>query len=405
MALAQRFGERWVERAYPVAELPQLLPVLAGETDVYLSTQRFWHWRRITRLAECGALAVDVDYHRVPELAGAHPLGVLEDAIGALQRARLPAPSLAIGSGRGVHLLWIHSPIPRAALPRWNACQHVLWQALRSLGADRGALDAARVLRVVGSRHGSAGVTVEALAALGEVWNFEDLAREVLPVGREELRDLRVQRALRRSQDALWTPPRRFTQATLGEARLTDLQALRALRWFGEPIPDFRDRWLFLAGTAMSWVAVPQVLRRELYALAHEIGGWTEGKARSKLSSVMSRAHAAARGERVEFAGEKMDPRYRFRNQTIIELLEITPEEERQLKTIISDDERRRRDRERKGSEMSRQEYEGRAEDRRAEASRMATEGLSNAAIAKALGITARRVRQLLQEANPQGRV
>ena len=111
---------------------------------------------------------------------------------------------------------------------------------------------------------------------------------------------------------------------SLGEARLTDYQALRALRWFGEPIPDFRDRWLFLAGVAMSWVAVPQVLRRELYALAHEIGGWTEGKAHSKLSSVMSRAHAAARGgERVEFAGAKMDPRYRFRNQTIIELLDF----------------------------------------------------------------------------------
>jgi hypothetical protein len=41
------------------------------------------------------------------------------------------------------------------------------------------------------------------------------------------------------------------------------------------------------------------------------------------------------------------EPRYQFRNETLIEWPEITPEEERKLKTIISGDERRRRDRER----------------------------------------------------------
>lgn len=102
-------------------------------------------------------------------------------------------------------------------------------------------------------------------------------------------------------------------------------------------------------------------------------------------------------GERVEFAGAKMDPRYRFKNQTIIELLEITPEEERRLKTIISDDERRRRDRERKGSEMSRQEYEGRAQDRRAEASRMAAEGLRVTEIARRLEVSRQHVYKLLK--------
>lgn len=131
----------------------------------------------------------------------------------------------------------------------------------------------------------------------------------VLPVERGELRDLRVQRALRRSQDTLWTPPKRFTQATLWEARLSDLQALREARWFGDPMPDFRDRWLFLAGVAMSWVAVPQVLRRELYALAHEIGGWTEGKAESKLHAVFRTAHEHQAGKRVEWDGVRVSPR------------------------------------------------------------------------------------------------
>lgn len=124
--MARRIGGRWHETAYPVSELREVLPALAGQDDVYLSTQRFRAWRRVARLQECGALAVDLDYYRRPEYRGAHPRGVLEDALAALARTRKPAPSLAISSGRGLYLIWLHSPIPRAALPRWTACQREL---------------------------------------------------------------------------------------------------------------------------------------------------------------------------------------------------------------------------------------------------------------------------------------
>jgi hypothetical protein len=243
---------------------------------------------------------------------------------------------------------------------------------------------------------------VEALTPADQVRDFDRLADKILPLARDKLRDIRIQRALRAArmaQERPQAPPEGFTQATLWEARLTDLQKLRELRWFGQPMPDYRDRWMFVAGVGMSWLAVPQVLRRELYALAAEIGGWTEAQARSKLSAVMSRAHAAARGERVEWAGLEWDPRYRLKNQTIIELLEITAEEERELKTIISDEERRRRDRERKNPEMTRREYETRAAKRRAQARRMAAEGLQTKDIAGRLGISKRAVQLALKDA------
>ena len=76
------------------------------------------------------------------------------------------------------------------------------------------------------------------------------------------------------------------------------------------------------------------------------------------------------------------------------------------LTTIISDNERRRRHREKERGrkhdagevEMSRQEYLTRAAKRRAEARRMAAEGLSDGQIAARLGISRRRVNQLLKE-------
>jgi hypothetical protein len=151
VAIATRIpGEGWRERAVKVSELPEVLPLYAGASNAYMSVQRFWGWRRIARLAELGALAQDIDFRKIPELRDSHPLGVLEDVRIALEAARKPQPSLAIASGQNLYALWFHEPIPRAALPRWMACQKELWKVLRPFGADRGALDAARVLRLIG---------------------------------------------------------------------------------------------------------------------------------------------------------------------------------------------------------------------------------------------------------------
>jgi hypothetical protein len=407
VAIAQKVSRSglWRERSHPVEVAIELLKHYRGQEDVYLSTQRFRGWRRIAHLLSLGSLHMDLDYYRVPELAGVHPLAVLDMALSALEKAAMPSPTVAIGSGRGLYLLWLHGPIPRAALPRWTACQRRLWEVLKPLGADRAAIDAARVLRVVGTVHKEAGVVVETLAPVGEVRDFEELAKEILPLDRADLHDLRVQRALRGStmaQERLQAPPQGFTQATLWEARLGDLQRLREFRFMDAEMADYRGRWMFLAGVAMSWVAVPAVLRRELYALARQAGGWTEAHTRTKMQSVFRTAHQAARGERVQYGGIEVDPRYRFKNQTIIEVLEITVDEERQMRTIISNDERRRRDREEKkekrweGGAMSRQEYEGRAQDRRSGARRMASEGLRAGEIARTLGVSIHTVRSYL---------
>jgi hypothetical protein len=59
----------------------------------------------------------------------------------------------------------------------------------------------------------------------------------------------------------------------------------------------------------------------------------------------LKRARRAARGETIEFMGREWDPRHHFRNQTIIDWLEITPEEEREMVVTISAEEESRRKR------------------------------------------------------------
>jgi hypothetical protein len=77
----------------------------------------------------------------------------------------------------------------------------------------------------------------------------------------------------------------------------------------------------------MSWLAPPFVLRRELNALASEAGGWGTAECNARLSSVMSRAERAARGEKQDWKGRPVDPRYRFKAATIVEWLDIVSDE------------------------------------------------------------------------------
>ena len=395
----------WRERVYPVEVAIELLNSYRGRENVYLSTQRFRGRRRIAKLLSLSSLYADLDYYRNPKLAYQHPYMVLELALAHLEGAEIPPPTLAISSGRGLYLVWQHEHLKRSALPRWNRCQRQLVEVLERFGADSQARDAARVLRVVGTMNRQE--TVYSLLSVGEVYEFGALADLILPFTHAELHDMRIQRALRaprRRQERLFTVPEGYDKGTLWEARLTDLQHLRELRFFDSQMTDYRHRWLFLSGVAMSWLtASPRAMQRELYELAREAGSWSEEHAAGKLASVVNRTYAAFRGERVEWRGEEWDPRYRYSNQRIIEELEIMPEEEREMRTIISDDERRRRDRKRKNSEMSREEYEGRAQQRRGMVPRLRSEGLSVKEIAAALNISERRVKQLLKESRQGG--
>ena len=67
----------------------------------------------------------------------------------------------------------------------------------------------------------------------------------------------------------------------------------------------------------------------------------------SKMHAILRRTRERQAGGRADWDGLAVSPRYKFGNEALIEWLEITPEEEHQLKTIISGDERPQRDHER----------------------------------------------------------
>ncbi len=398
VALGWKSGKerRFRQELYPVEVAIELANWWTDRADVYLSLQRFRHSRSIAQLLGCGALYADLDYYRsFPDL---HPYMVLDLVLEKLAKAEIPPPTLAISSGRGLYVIWQHGNIPRAALPRWNRCQRELGEVLRDFRPDARARDAARVLRIVGTRHGATGRPVHSLLPVGDFYDFDALADAILPYSRAEILDLRIQRALRDSK----TPQQRrhrseqgFTLGTMQEGRLADYQRLRELRFFDGMMTDYRHRWLMFSAVAMGWLTSDaQAYQRELVELAKEAGDWPEGRTRADLGTVIRRTLAALRGEVRDHAGEKVDPRYRYSNQRIIEELEISADEGRHMRVIISEGEKRRRDLERKeearreAEVLTRNQYLTRAAKRRVQARRLAANGLSVRKIAAAIGVS-----------------
>lgn len=340
----------WKEDNWQPYELENVLAGVEGQTNTYMSQNRFrGKDRAIAQILELCGLYSDVDYYNVPELRGLSAEAVLEKVLERLREVGIPEPSMVLFSGRGLYLIWWHAPVA-GKLAEWNACQDRIYRVLKPLGADPASREAARVLRIAGTTNSKTGAIVRSLGDSAEkVYRFEDLAealvKNVPEDGKEsedssaDLYSIAVQRASR----GLRTHPQGWSETSLWEGRLTDLQHLRRMRYGEGPMKDYRDRWLFIATTAISWLVVPEVLDREALALATEAGGWDERRTRSDLSQVLKRARRAASGETIEFAGREWDPRHHFKHETIIDWLEITPEEEREMVVTISPEEDNRR--------------------------------------------------------------
>jgi hypothetical protein len=324
-------ANRWHKLAPGDAHIPALLAAQTGQPDRYVSANEFHGWRLVALLKSLRCCYVDIDGCQDAE----HTLG---EALERLREAQLPPPSAVVFSGRGLHLYWLIEPVPAKALAVWQRCQDVLIAALRPLGADPVAKDCTRVLRLVGSVNSKNGAVVRGLVFDPQPYGFRHLCDEVLGyrVPRTaEVRDMAVARAERGQRLSTGSIYDRW------HVVYRDLRAIAESHLLGGVPHGHRDKWLFLSAVALSWFANPQTLARELEKQA---SNWTPGlsmaEVRSAIKGPVERAEAAAAGKRYEWEGEQLDPRFRFRRETLWDWMrdaipaELVPE----LRAIVPDD-------------------------------------------------------------------
>ena len=315
----QGLGKRWHKLAPDDPHIPALLRLQAGTRDGFLTVNQFHAWRQVAHLKSLRALYVDIDR----SLA-------LDDIDDALHQARFPWPSFIVWSGRGVHLYWLHAPMPARVLPVWQRCQDVIVKALAGAGADPAAKDCTRVMRACGTINAKNGAVVLGHIYDPEPWDWHSLCDEILGFRPErpefkpaQVRDLAAAKADRGQ--------RLRTGSIYDWWHLVyrDLLAIAERHWFGGIPQGHRDQFLFLSSVALSWFAHTDTLEAELTQRART---WTPGltlrEVRDAIRPAIQRAQKAKAGETVLWQGQERDPRYWYKRETLHGLMAPLIDEE-----------------------------------------------------------------------------
>lgn len=418
------------QQSHKLPKLQEVIHELPLNQDTWISQAEFTEPnRRAVNLARLRLLFVDIDCYNV-NLTADRALSIVNltcDDIG------LPYPSIAVNSGRGLQLKWIlDDPLPRHALPRWNAIQQRLVETFFSIGADPKARDASRVLRLAGSINGKSGqhanVSYINTDKCGEVvrYNFEYLAEILLPNTRhfydkklqnhpytpEQQNAIAAARLLREVKNhqtkAKASSPGRGLGGLGGKQlawdRLEDLRTLKKIRNEVKPGQGMNTLFMMMNFLTLSGVVRIGDFYKEANSLCIELG-FGELKRSDELKTLYSRAKEFEAGKLVTFNGKEYPPLYTPTNQSLIELFEITDDEQRHLRTIISSDIGKERDRDRKKKKrhetgeniMSRKEYLSKNDDKRKQARELKAVGMSNREIAKQLQVSKDSIRGWLR--------
>ena len=407
--LVQHTDGKKAQSSFPLDRLPFVLRNLNPRLDTWISQATFWRPnRRVINLRSISLVFADIDCYKSEWSQGLDPQEMAQKFRSFCEQQGVWDPSIILFSGRGLQVKWFFkNPIPRQALPRWNFLERWIVDRFLDYGADPRAKDASRVLRVEHTINSKSGkfcrVVYENLDDEGETkrYDFESMFNAVAPISRDEYRR---QRDRLRIQTEAWKKAGRDRRAkvaldvsTLYWDRLEDLRKLCRIR--GGVKEGHRMSMLFHMTICLSFCGLvePATFFSEMYALANQIDPrWHVSK--SEVSTLYVRLKELRKGTLYEYNGRKYPAMYTPKNRTVIAQLEITAEEQRQMKSLIDSCEKARRkvERRREAGMMPRQEYEGRSHARRERAYELIKEGVNVGDAAKQMQLSSRHVIRLL---------
>lgn len=363
-------------------------------------------FRSVSHISALPSCWVDLDYYHT-EYRELSPDELLETI--RVDVPWLPQPTTITDSGRGVYLHWIfnHPLYAADSLPDWQKCQDGLTGALKQYGADPCSIDAARVLRIIGSVHTGTGRTVKAWdAGSGYSW----------PRIRDAVNLNYWQHQIDTARDTS-APRGTITWIQNGHTRshraLNDIRLLAQLR---APATECRERMLVGAAMVGSWFC------RSNDALLSELDTITQyyaptpknlylpEKLPKLLGTILRKADRGRAGETIQsgqWAGK--DVRYTPGKKYLIDLCEISRGEQTAMQYLIGDAERQLRYRRKNGVKSKAQhlaDARSRERDNRTkktkqqakQAQALRAQGMKQSAIAETMGISKRTVIRYLKQ-------
>ena len=350
-------------RTEKLHDLPMVLEEVTRDRshDYWITQASFKGFnRRKVSLASIGTLFVDLDYYKISGFCHLSTSHMVSSVLRECEKMAIPEPSVIVDSGRGLQIKWFHEQLPKAALAKWDAMQRQLVTRFEHMGGDHHARDVSRVLRVVNSVHQETNNFVRLVYINNRFevdepvnYKFSELASAILPErlpSNDQIIDLGINaKPKKASVSKISAFNKTLTYDSLNWNRLCDLQNLINLRG-GDVGDGLREPMAFYLCNFYGLRYYKDLATRplddwnELRSLCHEAAPhWTGSKIRSKTGNMYELIRRMGRGETVEFNGKDYPPLYTPRNDTLVDVFQITPEEMTKMATIMSSGEKSRR--------------------------------------------------------------
>lgn len=393
--------EQFSQQAFTVGELSTYrlfrLLRLGKDVNLYISNCDFLssYSRQSQYVKAASAFQVDVDYYDKPHLVNLSPEAVYKKICDEVFAPLRILPNYGIFSGRGLYLVFLTETMDLKDNPHQQQLYKGLMEKLisltRSYGADPSCADLSRVLRLPSTVNQKSG-------SVARILDFDTVSKT--PMNRYFVSQLaavlgvdttpKSKPAPKPKPQALRPPASPYvprsavvgTLKTLGEARTNDL--LKWLQNRAYAIKGFRNSFfLFLSCATLAykdedsaWEYIQSINRK--LAEPQPIG---------ELAATYK--SAAANHQKRQ---DKEKGYFSFSNEYIIDRLQICEYEMQGFKTIISEQEKNRRDFEHR-KKLRRNEH-GNTSRQQAKADKiiriesLLSEGKSQAQIAQALGVS-----------------
>ena len=296
----------------------QLVKLKFDKDNVCITLNTFYKtYRRIEYLRELNALFIDLDTYKTDFTKEQILMNLNENYFWK----NIPTPNFIIDSGRGLYLIWLIKKVPSMALPLWKAVEEYFYRTLKEFGADIQALDATRILRIPGSINSKTHTEVKIIDNYDYLYDLREIQNEYMP----ELSEKAPKRRGRPKKVSFI-----YRERSLYYTRLQDLIKLCELREYH--LKGHREFILFLYR----------------YYLCY----FTEDTEKSlndtiELNNMFKQPLREQEVIRATKSAEKVylskNKDYKYKNETLINLLQISDDEQREMKTIISKEEYKRR--------------------------------------------------------------
>lgn len=317
ITLADINNKKYQQWHYKVLEL---LEMEFDKHNMYISQNTFYKpQRRIENIKELRALFIDLDLYKLNMTK--------EQAIYWLNEEyfniKIPKANMIVDSGRGLYLIWTIESVPGQALPLWKAIEEYFYNHLKGLGADRQALDPTRILRVPTTVNSKSETVVHIIEKYEYIYTLREVQEGYLP-------ELKPQPKKKGRPKKVYSI---YRDRSLYQARILDIAKICELRNYD--VRGHREMILFLYRYYLCYFTedIDKALQDTL-----ELN--SEFKYPLRGNEVVRATRSA------ETVFRNKDKQYKYKNATLIDLLDISEEEQMHLLTIISKKEYRRRDNE-----------------------------------------------------------